>query len=152
MKRTFSLWLGLMAFALIPAFAQAPTDTNAAPKGPVGKIHGHVTNPTGASQTGGTVTLVGTTRAASGPGLSAETAEKGSFPVDANGDYSGEAAPGTYTVVYRTAGMAPDKNADKFDNVKILVGQDTLQDFDMSRQAYVDALPADQKKQLEDLK
>jgi tetratricopeptide (TPR) repeat protein len=95
---------------------------------------------------------VGTTRAASGPGLSAETAEKGSFPVDANGDYSGEAAPGTYTVVYRTAGMAPDKNADKFDNVKILVGQDTLQDFDMSRQAYVDALPADQKKQLEDLK
>jgi tetratricopeptide (TPR) repeat protein len=151
MKRNISLWLGLMVFALLPAFAQAPTDT-AAPKGPVGKIHGHVTNPTGASQTGGTVTLVGIGRAASGPGLSAETADKGSFPVDGNGDYSGEAAPGVYTVVYRTAGMTPDKNADKFDNVKILVGQDTQQDFDMSRQAYVDALPADQKKQLEDLK
>ncbi len=26
MKRSFSLWLGLLAFALLPAFAQTPLD------------------------------------------------------------------------------------------------------------------------------
>src|SRR5271157_6499835 len=82
MKRTISLWLGLpaaaglLAFALLPAIAEQPT----------GKIHGHVTNPTGAPQTSGTVTLVGVDRVASGPGLAAQTSEKGAFPVDANGD------------------------------------------------------------------
>jgi len=151
MKRTLSLWLGLLAFALLPALAQTPT-TPTAPAGPVGKIHGHVTNPTGASQTGGTVTLVGVDRAASGPGLSAATSDKGSFPVDPNGDYSGQAAPGTYSLIYRTAGMTPDKQADKIDNVKIVLGQDTLQDIDMSRKEYIDALPPEQKKQLEDLR
>jgi hypothetical protein len=173
MKRTISLWLGLLAFAVLPVIAQtpppqqpaptaptapttAPTTAPAAaptvPTGPTGKIHGHVTNPTGASQTGGTVTLIGVDRAASGPGLSAQTSDKGAFPVDANGDYTGLAAPGTYSVIYRTAGMPPDKQADKIDNVKIVLSQDVLQDIDMSRQAYIDALPPDQKKQLEDLR
>jgi hypothetical protein len=144
MKRTISLWLGLLAFALVPALAQQPT--------PMGKIHGHVTNPTGASQTGGTVTLIGTDRLASGPGLSAKMSEKGVFQVDPNGDYKGEAAPGIYTAIYRTAAMAPDKSADKAEGVKIVEGQDTLQDIDMSRKEYIDALPADERKQLEDLK
>ena len=150
MKRTISLWLGLpaaaglLAFALLPAIAQTP--------GLTGKIHGHVTNPTGASQAGGTVTLVGVDRIASGPGLSAQMAEKGTFPVDANGDYAGQAAPGTYTVVYREKGMKPEQVADKIDNVKIFRDQDVLQDIDMSRKEYIDAMPADQKKQLEDLR
>jgi tetratricopeptide (TPR) repeat protein len=150
MKRTISLWLGLpaaaglLAFALLPAIAQTP--------GPTGKIHGHVTNPTGASQAGGTVTLVGVDRIASGPGLSAQMAEKGSFPVDANGDYTGQAAPGTYFVIYRSPGTPADKVTDKFDNVKILLGQDVLQDIDMSRKEYIDTLTPDQKKQLEDLR
>jgi tetratricopeptide (TPR) repeat protein len=142
MKRTISLWLGLLGLALLPALAQTP-----APTGPTGKIHGHVINPTGASQTGGTVSLV----SGSGAGTGAQ-ADKFNFPVDANGDYTGQAAPGTYSVIYRTAGMTPDKQADKFDNVKIINGQDVVQDIDMSRQAYIDALPADQKKQLEDLR
>lgn len=150
MKRNLSLWLGLVAFALLPALAQTPAPT--APTGPMGKIHGHVTNPTGASQAGGTVTLVGVDRAASGPGLSAQVSEKGVFPVDANGDYSGETAPGTYKVVYRSPGMAADKEADHAENVKVQAGQDTAQDIDMSRKEYVDALPPEQKKQLEDLK
>jgi len=77
MKRTIPLWLGLLAFAIIPAFAQTTPTTPAPPKGPTGKIHGHVTNPTGAAQKGGTVTLVAVGRAASGPGLSAQMADKG---------------------------------------------------------------------------
>jgi tetratricopeptide (TPR) repeat protein len=150
MKRNHSLWLGLpaaaglMAFALSTALAQTAA--------PMGKIHGHVTNPSGASQTGGTVTLVGVDRAASGPGLAAMTSEKGTFPVDANGDYSGQVPPGIYQAVYRSPGMSAEKQADHADNVKIVAGQDTLQDIDMSRKEYIEALPEDQKKQLEELR
>jgi len=143
MKRTLSLCLGLLAMGLMPALAQTPA---------TGKIHGHVTNPSGASQTGGSVSLVETTRLASGPGLSAQTAEKGTFPVDANGDYTGEAPPGTYDVIYRAADMTKDKSADQFKGVKITAGQDTLQDFDMSRKEYIDKLPPEQQKQLEELR
>jgi hypothetical protein len=50
MKRTISLWLGLLAFALLPAVAQQP-------EGPTGKVHGHVTNPTGVSTSKGSVSL-----------------------------------------------------------------------------------------------
>ncbi len=151
MKRTIPLWMGLLAFALLPALAQT-TPSTPAPKGPTGKIHGHVTNPTGAPQSGGTVTLEGVGRAASGPGLAAQMADKAVFQVDDNGDYAGEAAPGIYFVVYRNKGMRSDQIADKFDNVKILAGQDTLQDIDMSRKEYIDNLPADQQKQLVELR
>jgi len=134
MNRAASIWLGLLAIALLPALAQTPT----------GRIHGHVTNPTGASQSGGTVTLV-----APGAGMQDD---EGSFPVDTNGNYVGQASPGVYTVIYRTPGMTSDKKADKGDNVEIVAGQDTPLDFDMSRSAYVNALPADQRRQLEELK
>ena len=143
MKRTISLWLGLLAFALLPALAQTPA--------PTGKIHGHVTNPTGAPQSGGTISLVAI-GLASGPGLTAKTSDKGTVQVDANGDYTAEVSPGTYSVIYRSPGMSPDKVADKAENVKVLVGQDVVQDIDMSRKEYIDALPAEQKKQLEDLR
>jgi len=144
MKRTISLWLGLLAFALLPALAQAPA--------PTGKIHGHVTNPTGAPQAGGTISLVATTRLASGPGLSAQTAEKGTFNVDANGDFSGEVAPGTYTVIYRSPGMTPDKQADKAEGIKVTAGLDVSVEIDMSRKEYIDNLPPEQKKQLEEMR
>jgi tetratricopeptide (TPR) repeat protein len=136
MKRTISLWLGLLAFALLPAFAQQT------PTGPTGKIHGHVTNPTGASQTVGSVSL-------SNDG---GHTSKYTFPVSSSGDYSGEAAPGTYTVIFRQPDTPPDKMVDSFDNIKIVVGQDVLQDIDMSRKEFVDKLPAEQQKQLEELK
>jgi len=145
MKRSMSLWMGVLAFALLPALAQQPTV-------PTGKVHGHVINPTGAVQAGGAVNYVQITRASSGPGLPPETADKGSFPVDANGDYSGEVPAGNYSVIYRTPGMAPDKEADRYDNVKVVAGQDNALDVDMSRQEYIDKLPPEQKKQLEELK
>jgi tetratricopeptide (TPR) repeat protein len=153
MKRTHLLWTGLLAFALLPAFAQtpAPAAQAAAPTGPTGKLHGHVTNPTGAPQAGGAVSLVGV-GLASGPGLKAATSDKGTVPVDANGDYTVEVPPGTYKLIYRTPGMAQDKEADHVENVKVTQGQDTTQDIDMSRKEYIDALPPEQKKQLEDLR
>jgi tetratricopeptide (TPR) repeat protein len=145
MKR-ISLLLGVLAFALVPAVAQQT------PAVPTGKIHGHVTNPTGAPQNGGTVSLTEVTRAAAGPGLSAQTADRGTFTVDANGDYSGEAPAGTYTIIYRSPGMDKDKQADMLANIKVVAGQDMAADVDMSRPDYIEKLPEDQKKQLEDLR
>ncbi len=153
MKRNLSLWLclsaaaGLVSFALLPALAQLPP-----PSVPTGKVHGHVTNPSGAPQAGGTVSFSSVDRASSGPGIAATTSDKGSFPVDASGDYSGQLPPGTYVAIYRSPGMMSDQQADHAEGVKISVGQDTLQDIDMSRKAYIDALPADQQKQLEELR
>jgi len=146
MKRTISLWLGLLAFALLPALAQTP-----APNKANGKIHGHVTNPTGAPQANGTVTAL-RVGVALGPGMSPKLTEGGTFPVDANGDYSGEVAPGNYDVTYRAPGTPDNMVTDKFEGIKIFAGQDTTQDFDMSRKEYIDALPADQKKQLEEIR
>ncbi len=65
MKRTISLWIGLLAIAVLPALAQTPAPANVAP---TGKIHGHVSNPTGAAQGNGTVSL------------NKETKEVASFP------------------------------------------------------------------------
>jgi tetratricopeptide (TPR) repeat protein len=152
MKRTISIWTGLLAFTLLPAFAQTPAPAApTTPTGPTGKLHGHVTNPTGASQNGGTISLVMAGQA-SGPGLTPKTIDKGIINVDGNGDYSGEVAPGTYKLIYRTPGMPGDKEADHVESVKVLQGQDVAQDIDMSRKEYVDALPAEQRKQLEDLR
>ena len=144
MKRTISLrtgvagLLGLMAIAVLPAaIAQTPAPANVAP---TGKIHGHITNPTGAAQANGTVSL------------NKDTKEVASFPVDANGDYTGSAPPGTYTLVYRTPGLTPAKETDKIDNVKIVVGQDTVADDDMSRKEYIDSLPEETRKNLEEMK
>jgi tetratricopeptide (TPR) repeat protein len=135
MKRTIPLWLGLLAFSLLPALAQSPT-------APTGTIHGHVTNPVGTTTTNGTVSL------SNDDGHT----DKYSFPVDANGDYKGEANPGTYMVVYRAPDTPKDKMVDSFPNVKIVVGQDIVQDVDMSRKEYIDKLDPEQKKQLEELK
>ena len=74
------------------------------------------------------MSYVETTRAASGPGLSAQTADKGTFPVDSSGDYKGDVPAGTYTVIYRTPGMTPDKQADTIENVMVAAGQDVAVD------------------------
>src|SRR5260370_36516009 len=103
MKRTISLWIGLLALAVLPALAQTPAQTTApANVAPTGKIHGHVINPTGAAQSGGTVSL------------NSGSKEIVTFNVDTNGDYSGSAPPGTYTLIYPTPGMEQDKVADRF--------------------------------------
>jgi tetratricopeptide (TPR) repeat protein len=135
MKRNLSLWLGLLAFAILPALSQTPK--------PMGKIHGHVTNPVGTPQVSGAISL--STDGGHTP--------KYTFPVSENGDYAGEAPAGTYTLVFTALDTAPGKAVDSFDNVKIVAGQDTLQDDDMSRKEYIDKnLDAEQKRKLEDLK
>jgi tetratricopeptide (TPR) repeat protein len=137
MKRNLSLWLGLLAFALLPAFAQTPTNTQ-----PMGKIHGHVTNPTGAPQTSGTISL-------SNDG---GHTSKYTFPLSAAGDYAGEATPGAYSLIFRQTDTPVDKMVDMIDGVKIVAGQDVVQDDDMSRKEFVDKLPAEEQKQLVELR
>jgi tetratricopeptide (TPR) repeat protein len=137
MKRKISLWLGLLAFAAVPVLAQAPPAA-----GPTGKIHGRVVNPTGAPQTSGSVNL----------STDAGRSTKYTFEVDAQGSYAGEAAPGTYTLIFRQKDTPPDKMVDSIENVKIEAGQDVQVDDDMSRQAFVDKLPEDQKKALEEIR
>ena len=134
MKRSISLCLGLLALALLPAMAQTPA--------PTGKIHGRVINPTGEPQGNGSV------------GLSTDggVTLKFTFPVGTDGAYSGEAAPGTYAVVYRAPDTPPGKMVDMVRGIKIVEGQDIAQDIDMSRAEFIDKMPADQKKNLEEIK
>jgi tetratricopeptide (TPR) repeat protein len=140
MKRTFSLWLGLtalvglLAFTFVPAQAQTPEK--------MGKIHGRVINPTSQPQGGGTVSL----------STDGGTTMKYSFPVDSTGSYSGEAQAGTYMLIYRAADTPEGKKVDSIRGVKIVAGQDTAQDDDMSRQEFLDQMSAADKKQLEELK
>ena len=150
MKRNLSLWLGVLAFSLVPSLAQQQP---AAPANvPMGKVHGHLINPTGAPQNGGAVNFLQITRAASGPGLAPQTEDRGTFKVSDQGEYTGEVPAGNYIVIYRSEGMAADKQADRLDNVVVAPNGDTAVDFDMSRQEYIDKLPPEEKKQLEDIR
>ena len=149
MKRKLSLWLGVLAFSLVPSLAQQPAQQ---PAVPMGKVHGHLTNPTGAPQSGGAVNFLQITRAASGPGLSPQTADRGTFKVSDQGDYTGELPAGTYIVIYRTDGMGADKQADRQDNVTVAPNADTAVDFDMSRPDYINKLPPEEQKQLEEIR
>lgn len=135
MIRKLSLWVGVLAFALTPAFGQQSAT-------PMGKIHGTVTNPVGTPETAGTVSL----------STDGGHTNKFTFPVDKDGNYHGEAAPGTYIAVFREPNTPQDKMIDSFDKVKIVAGEDTTQDFDMTRQAYIDKLPEDTRKQLAELR
>jgi len=134
MKRTFSVWLSLLlALAIVPALAQDK---------PMGKIHGHITNPVGVAQTSGNVSL------SSGPG----TEDKATFTVNTNGDYAGDAPVGSYTAIFRQVDTPKDKQVDHVDNVKVVAGQDISVDFDMSRPEFIKTLPPDVQKQLEETK
>jgi tetratricopeptide (TPR) repeat protein len=142
MKRTFSLWLGMTAVAGMLAFALPSAQAQTPPVEKTGKIHGHVINPTGQPQGGGTISL-----STDGGHTLLFT-----FPVDATGAFSGEAKPGTYTLVYRAADTPEGKMVDSIRAIKIVADVDLAQDDDMSRQEYIDAMSADDKKRLEDLK
>ncbi len=143
MKRNRSLWFGLPAAAAVLAFAAWPALAQMPALSSNGKIHGTVTNPTGAPQSSGTVSL----------SLDGGHTSKYSFPVGSDGTYSGsDVAPGTYMVIFRQPDTPPDKMVDSFTDVKIVTGQDTLQDFDMSRKEFIDKLPPDEQKQLEELR
>lgn len=141
--RNIRLWPRLVLAALIavalPLGAQTATAT--------GSIHGHVNDPTGAVLAGGTISLYP-------GGMASPTAEaKYTLNVDENGDFKGQnIAPGSYTMVYRKADTPKDKVVDQIDNVKIVAGQDTEANDDMSRQEYVDKLSPEQKKEIEEIK
>lgn len=124
---------GLLAFAFMPALMQAAA---------TGKIHGHVTNPTGEAQGKGTVSLT------QDGGLTLLF----TFNVDPNGDYSGEAPVETYDVVYRAPETAPKLIVDSVKGVKITAGGDVAVDLDMSRPDYIKKLTPDQQKALAELK
>lgn len=142
MKRNLSLWsgltaaVGLLAMVLAPAQAQQPAAAN------MGKIHGRVINPTGQPQGAGSVSL----------STDGGATLKYTFPVSDTGEYSGEAPAGTYMLIYRAPDTPAGKMVDSIRGVKIVAGQDTTQDDDMSRQEYIDKMSPDEKKQLEDLK
>lgn len=131
MIRKSKLWLALVLLAVLPAFAQNQP----------GKLHGHAQDPTTAAIKSGKVVL-------STDGQGKEV--KYSFPVDDNGDYKGDdIAPGSY---YATLFSADNKSIDQFPSVKITSGQDTTQDFDLSRPDYVSKLTPEQRKQIEEYK
>ena len=134
MKLRFLLSLGTAALvSAAMASAQSPT----------GKIHGHVTDPTGVPKNVGTISL----STDNGRTL------KYNFPVGANGEFSGDNVPaGTYTLIYRTPDMPEGKIADQLENIKIEAGQDTLADDDLSRKEYLDKMTPDQRKQVEEFK
>ncbi len=145
MKRIFSKWLslpalaGLLVFALSPAFAQQPAGASTEP---MGKIHGHVINPTGQPQGGGTMSL----------STDGGATSKYTFPVADDGSFAGEAASGTYVLIYRAADTPKGQMVDEIKNVKITAGQDLQQDDDMSRAEYIAKMTPEQQKQLEELK
>ena len=131
MRSKLNIWLALVVLALVPALAGAQESP--------AKIHGHVQDPANAPIANAQVIL-------STDGKTALF----TFTTDANGDYKGEGIkPGTY---YVTLFSAPGKAIDRFDNVKFATGTDTLQDFDLSRAEYVNKLPPEQKKALEEAK
>ena len=108
-----------------------------------GKMHGHVQDPTGTALKGGSVVL------STDGGKTA----KYTFTTDSNGDYKGDGiAPGSYQVIFRNPDTPADKVVDEFNDVKVTAGNDTLQDFDMTRQEYMSKLTPDQRKQAEALK
>jgi tetratricopeptide (TPR) repeat protein len=108
-----------------------------------GSIHGHVQDSVGVPIADGTIGVAN-------PG---DKTAKYTFTTDANGDYKGSGiAPGTYAVYLRQAATPPDKVVDQFPEVKIIAGTDTLQDFDLTRPAYMTTLTPEQRKQVEELR
>lgn len=139
--RNTRLWPRLVLAALIAVALPLAAQTN-----PMGKIHGHVNDPTGAALGSGTISLY------EGGMASPTAAPKYTLNVDENGDFKGDVAPGSYTMVYRKPDTPKDKVVDQIDNVKIVAGQDTEANDDMSRQDYIDKLSPEQKKQIEEIK
>ena len=70
-----------------------------------------------------------------------------SFEMDKDGNYKGEGiTPGTYTLVL----FRKNLTADFSKPVTLAAGQDTIVNFDMSRQEYIDKLSDDDKRLLEE--
>lgn len=120
----------LMAGAMPRASAQKAT----------GSIHGHVQNAAGLAVSGGDVKLTTDDPATDTSKFQYD------LPVDQNGNYKSDAiAPYTYAIVYAQNG----KIIDVLPNIKIVAGQDTTANVDMTRAAYINSLSPEDKAALE---
>lgn len=141
--KNFRLRIALAALVALTLTLTAP---HAGAQQKTGSIHGLVNDPTGAPVSG-TVSLF--------PGglSSPDQTPKYTFDVNASGQYHGDnIEQGSYTVTFRQTTTEKGKVVDQFDNVQIKAGQDTLQDFDMSRPQYLAKMTPEQRKQVEELK
>jgi len=127
---------GLFHAPLLSAQAQQP------PAQETGGIHGRVINPAGVPQKNGAVSL----SVDGGETLSYN------FPVSPSGEYSGQAPPGEYTIVYRAPDTPDGKIVDYISGVQVAAGQDTAQDIDMTRREFIERLSPDQQRQLQELR
>jgi tetratricopeptide (TPR) repeat protein len=144
LKSILSITAATLLSASMSVMAQQTTVQNQPTGGGAfGKIHGHVTDPTGVPKGGGTVSV----------STDGGHTSKLSFPVNEKGDYVGDNVPaGTYSVILKLADTPEGKFVDMLEDVKITNGADTVANIDMSRQAYIDKLNPDQKKQVEEFK
>jgi len=139
---TKKIWPRLALAALMAAAWPLAAQTAAT----TAKIHGHVNDPAGSALTTGTVSLYP-------GGMASPNADpKYVFNVDPNGDYKGEVAPGSYTMVYRKPETPKNQVVDQLDDVKVAAGADTEANDDMSRKDYIDKLTPEQRKALEETK
>ena len=125
---------GLLFAAIVALPAQQPAPDT-------GKIHGRVINPAGVPQKDGTVSL----------SVDGGVTLSYNFPVTSSGDYSGQAPPGEYTIVYRAPDTPEGKIVDYISGVQVVAGQDTSQDIDMTRQEFIARLSPDQQRLLQQL-
>jgi tetratricopeptide (TPR) repeat protein len=110
-----------------------------------GSIRGHVTSATGLPLASGTVKLT-IDRAAE----ASQRTYSFSFALNGNGDYSGATVvPAIYLAVVFSA---DGKAVDSLDGVHVEAGKIATVDFDMTRQAYIDAMSAEERKALEESK
>ena len=101
-----------------------------------GTIHGRVINPSGSPQKDGTVSL----------SVDGGVTLSYNFPVSPTGNYSGQAPPGEYTIVYRAPDTPEGKIVDYISGIVIAAGQDTAQDIDMTREEFVARLSPEQQR------
>jgi len=124
----------LFAVAVTLPAQQSANDT--------GKIQGRVINPSGVPQKDGTVSL----------SVDGGVTLSYNFPVSSSGDYSGQAPPGEYTIVYRAPDTPEGKIVDYINGVQVIAGQVTAQDVDMTRQEFIARLSPEQQSQLQALR
>jgi tetratricopeptide (TPR) repeat protein len=136
MKKLSGWMTGLAALVLAATSAVQAQGTGAA-------LHGHITNPAGASIAKGDVKLTTDKTSAA-----KDRTYKFTFPINANGDYKGaDVAPGDYLAVV----MVDTKTVD-FQNVSVKAGDDKTLDFDMTRAEYLKAMTPEDRAALEEYK
>jgi tetratricopeptide (TPR) repeat protein len=142
MMQRKSVWscfmLAVLMVLVLPLARNAGAQSGAAGSG---KVHGLITDPSGAPAPAGTVTLYA-------GGLNSPNQDSQyAFPVDANGNYKGDnVKAGSYSIIFRAPNTPKDKVLDQLDNIQVTPGQDTEANFDMSRQAYLDKLTPEERK------